>query len=345
MDQAAVAQKQLLEYVRTVGMTTMEGRGFYYPVDSAVAKDGRIYVINRSVGSAAVARPTSMRVTVLNIEGEYFGTFGSLGSGEGQFIWPAGIALDREGRVYITDEFRHRVSVFDDSGVFIAQWGVHGAGPGELNGPSGIAFDPDDNVLLADTGNHRVQRFGKDGDFISGFGVHGSGDGEFDMPWGLTTDRDGDVLVADWGNDRVQRFSADGRFVARYGATGRGEGQMVKPSSVAVDGDGYVYVADWGNERLRVFSPEGACVQTLRGQATLSEWAHDFLRTNTEEAEARARADLEPEIEFFNDDPHEESSHIEKLFWSPVSVVLDDAGRVYVTEGNRHRIQVFERAS
>ena len=50
-------------------------------------------------------------------------------------------------------------------------------------------------------------------------------------------------------------------------------------------------------------------------------------------------------IEFFNDDPHEESSHIEKLFWSPVSVVLDDAGQVYVTEGNRHRIQVFERAS
>ena len=69
------------------------------------------------------------------------------------------------------------------------------------------------------------------------------------------------------------------------------------------------------------------------------------MSANTEEAEARARADLEPEIDFFNEDPHEESSHIEKLFWSPVSVVLDDAGRVYVTEGNRHRIQVFERAS
>ena len=325
-------------------MTTMEGRGFYYPMDSAIAEDGRIYVINRSVGNLA-SRPTSLRVTVLDIDGGYFGTFGSLGSGRGQFIWPAGIALDREGRVYITDEFHHRISVYDGSGTFITDWGTHGTSPGELNGPSGIAFDTEDNLLLADTGNHRVQRFSRDGDFISCFGANGGGDGELDMPWGLTTDRDGDVLVADWGNDRVQRFSADGRFVARYGETGHGEGQFVKPSSVAVDSDGYMYVADWGNERLQVLSPEGAFAQALKGEATLSEWAKDFLSANTEEAEARARADLEPEIDFFNEDPHEESSHIEKLFWSPVSVVLDDAGRVYVTEGNRHRIQVFERAS
>ena len=197
MNQAAVAQKQILEYVRTVGMTTMEGRGFYYPMDSAIAKDGRIYVINRSVGNAALARAKTVRVTMLNIEGEYFGTFGSYGSGDGQFIWPAGIALDHEDRVYITDEFRHRVSVFDDSGVFIAHWGVRGAGPGELNGPSGVAFDPNDNVLLADTGNHRVLRFTREGTLISSFGTAGRDDGELDMPWGLTTNRDGDVLVAD----------------------------------------------------------------------------------------------------------------------------------------------------
>jgi len=322
-------------------MTTMEGRGFYYPMDAAIAGDGRIYVVNRSLGYAN----RGIRVTVLNIEGEYFGTFGSIGSGDGQFIWPNGIALDRGGRVYVTDEFHHRISIFDDSGTFVTKWGVHGADRGELDGPSGIAFDLDDNVLLADTRNHRVQRFTKDGTFISAFGVAGSGDGEFNLPWGITSNGGGEVFVADWGNDRVQRFSPEGRFVARYGESGGGDGQLVKPSSVAVDSDGYMYVADWGNERLQVLSPDGAFVQKLRGQATLSEWAEDFLRTNTQEAEARSRADMEPDMEFFNDDPHEESSHIEKLFWAPVSVILDDVGRVYVTEGNRHRIQVFERTS
>ncbi len=341
MSQAPITEKQLLRYIRTVGMTTMVGRGLYYPMDSAMAGDGRIYVINRSVGYTA--NLATVRVTVLNIEGEYFGTFGSHGADDGQFIWPNGIALDREDRVYVTDEFHHRISVFDDSGAFITKWGVHGAGPGELDGPSGITFDPDDNVLVADSRNHRVQRFKKDGTFVSAFGAHGSGVGQLDLPWGITCNAGGDVLVADWGNDRVQRFSPEGRSIARYGESGRGDGQFIKPSSVAVDSDGYMYVADWGNERLQVLSPDGEFVQKLRGQATLSEWAEDFLRTNTEEAKARSRADLERDIEFFNDDPHEESSHIEKLFWAPISVKLDDAGRLFVTEGNRHRIQVYER--
>ena len=96
---------------------------------------------------------------------------------------------------------------------------------------------------------------------------------------------------------------------------------------------------------MQVLDSDGRLVQKLRGEATNSMWAEDFLRVNTEEAEARTRADLEPEIEFFVDDPHEESAHIEKLFWGPVSLMLDDAGRLYVTEEHRHRIQVFERGS
>ena len=62
-----------------------------------------------------------------------------------------------------------------------------------------------------------------------------------------------------------------------------------------------------------------------------------------EEGAARARADLEQEIDYSVADPHEESSHIEKLFWSPVSVKLDQSGTLYVTESNRHRIQVYKR--
>ena len=45
------------------------------------------------------------------------------------------------------------------------------------------------------------------------------------------------------------------------------------------------------------------------------------------------------------DDPHEVSSHIEKYFWSPMSVKLDDAGQLYVTESNRHRIQIYGRTA
>jgi len=45
----------------------------------------------------------------------------------------------------------------------------------------------------------------------------------------------------------------------------------------------------------------------------------------------------------FGGDPHEESAHTEKFFCGPVSVKLYDDGRLYVTNSNRHRIQIYER--
>jgi DNA-binding beta-propeller fold protein YncE len=340
MSTVNLEQTRFLKYSRTVGMTTMRGRGFYYPVDSTMAGDGRIYVVNRS---AERTPADTVRVTMLNMDGEYFGVFGSKGSGDGEFLWPCGIAVDGDGRVYVSDEQLHRITRFTASGEFVSSWGTNGSGDGELDGPSGIAFDPDDNILVSDARNHRIQRFTKDGVSLSAFGAAGSGEGELDLPWGLTTNADGDVFVADWGNDRVQRFSPDGRFVAQYGGTGIGDGQFVKPASVAVDADGYIYVADWGNERVQVLDPDGRFVQKLRGESTLSTWAEDFFSANTEEAEARGRADLEKKIELPVDTPHEESSHIEKYFWGPASVMLDSDGRLLVTESHRHRLQVFER--
>jgi hypothetical protein len=103
-------------------------------------------------------------------------------------------------------------------------------------------------------------------------------------------------------------------------------------------------VADWGNERVQVLDSQGGFVMQLRGEATLSKWAENFLSINVEEAAARATANLEPEVDYFVADPHEESSHIEKLFWSPVSVKLDSQERLYVTETSRHRVQVYRRS-
>ena len=329
---------RLLEYRLTLGMTTMEGRGFYYPTDTAIADDGRMYVANRSLENVT----RGVRVTMCDIESEYYGTFGPYGEAPGQFIWPSACTLDGRGRVYVSDEYTHRISVFDRDGALLSTWGRHGAGDGELDTPSGLAFDQQGNLYVADTYNHRVQKFTADGRFLARFGGQGDGADALNLPWGLTVDSHGDVYVADWGNDRVQKFAPDGEHLATYGRAGRGDGEFRRPSGVAVDAAGYIYVADWGNERVQVLDPDGGFVQQLRGEATLSKWAANFLAVNVEEGAARARANLEPEIDYFVDEPHEESSHIEKYFWSPVSVKLDRDGNLYVTESNRHRIQVYQ---
>ena len=335
-----IPEIKLLEYRMTLGMTTMEGRGFYYPMDTAIADDGRMYVANRSLENVT----RGVRVTVCDIDSEYYGTFAAYGQSPGQFIWPSACTLDSQGRVYVSDEATHRISVFDREGALLSVWGEHGSDEGQLDTPSGLAFDADDNLYVADTYNNRVQKFTADGRFLLAFGGEGNGPSHLSLPWGITVGADGCVYVADWGNDRVQKFSADGEHLASFGASGRGDGEFHRPSGVAVDAAGYIYVADWGNERVQILDSDGSFVQKLRGDATLSAWAANFLTINVEEGEARSRANLEPEIEYFVDDPHEESSHIEKYFWSPVSVKLDRDGNLYVTESNRHRIQVYQPA-
>ena len=331
----------MLEYTQTIGIVAMEGRGFEYPTDTVVGSNGRLYVLNRSrdLGERAV------RITVLDLDSEYYGTFGHLGEDDGQLISPTCAAESSQGLIYVADDYTHRITAFNHDGGFVAKWGSYGTREGELNGPSGMAFDPADNLYVSDTHNHRIQKFTASGDFIQAFSSLGSSDGQLRLPWGLTVAPGGDVYVADWGNDRIQRFSPDGEFVAAYGRSGRGDGELRRPSGVAVDDRGNMYVSDWGNERVQVLGSDGSPVQVLRGQAELSRWASEFMATNREEARGRESADLEPDLpNVYADDPHTESAHIEKLFWAPMSVKLDNAGRVYITEGNRHRIQVYQRS-
>ena len=339
---SGAAAAGVLRYSHTIGLSAMEGRGFYYPTDTLIASNGRMYVGNRSVDGV----DRGVRVTVCDADSEFYGTFGEFGSGDGQFVYLSGVAEDSLGRVYISDEYVGRVSAFDLDGGFLWNWGKRGSAPGELDGPSGIAVGDNNAVFVSDTHNHRIQKFTPRGAYLDGFGESGSGDGQFDLPWGIAVAPNGDVYAADWGNDRIQRFSQDGAFIAAYGEPGVGDGQLKRPSGVAVDERGFMYVADWGNERVQVWDADGRFLQKLRGQATESKWARVFLDVNKEEDAARSRANLDPErIELYDpDDPHEESSHIEKLFWSPVAITLDAAGGVYVTESNRQRIQVYSRA-
>ena len=330
-----------LEYLLTVGISAMEGRGCYVPVDSAVGKDGMLYVVNRS--QQIVAR--GVRVTMCNAEGEYFGTFGSFGEGDGQFTSPSGIAIDSQGRVYVSDEHLHRIAVFDAAGRFLSKFGTEGTQEGEFDTPSGIAIDNQDNLYVADTYNNRIQKFTADGRFQLSFGSQYDGIGGLRLPWGVTVDANGNVYVADWGNDHIQKFSASGEYLATFGDSGDGDGEFYRPSGVAVDHDGFIYVADWGNERVQVLDRAGGFVTSVMGDATLSKWAENFLNVNVEEGAARSTANLEPEIDYFVPDSHEKSSHIEKYFWAPASVKLDGAGLLYVTESNRHRVQVYKRSA
>ena len=210
---------------------------------------------------------------------------------------------------------------------------------GKLDSPSALVLNDQEELFVSDTYNHRIQVFTLSGKFIRSFGSSES----LSMPWRMSIGPDRNLYIADWGNDRVCVFSQQGEFLASYGERGSEEGQFVRPVDVVVDSQGRMYVCDWGNERVQVLGADGRFLQLTLGESDLSPWAQTYLTANSEEGEARSRANLHKDNIPFSDptDRHEVSSHIEEYFWSPMSLTIGPDGNLYVTESNRHRIQVF----
>ncbi len=132
--------------------------------------------------------------------------FGSYGSGDGQFNYPLGVAVDSSGNVYVADAYNDRIQKFNGSGSFIVKWGTYGSGDGQFNYPGGVAVDSSGNVYVADWGNDRIQKFNGSGSFIGKWGTSGSGDGQFNYPGGVAVDSSDNVYVADTLNHRIQKF-------------------------------------------------------------------------------------------------------------------------------------------
>ena len=185
------------------------------------------------------------------------GSWGTPGTGAGQFTNADGVAVDPAGNVYVADTGNARIQKFTADGAFLGQWGSTGTGPGQFNSPQDVAVGPDGSVYVADTANNRVQRFTTDGGFISQWGTPGALDGQFSGPSGVAAGPDGSVYVADQANNRIQRFLADGTFFSSFGSSGVGPGQFSAPRGVAAGPDGTVYVTDAGNARVQAFTADG----------------------------------------------------------------------------------------
>lgn len=320
-----VVANRVYDYSHCVG-----GRDIAGPVAVAVGAGDDVYC---SVRMARYNHFSSVvRLTIGTVPGdeEIVGLFTEYGDPNGRFTWAAGIALDRDYNVYVTDEWLDRVTVFDRDGVYLRHWGEAGDAPGRLNSPSGIGIDSRGHLHVVDTLNHRVQTFTVDGGYIGGWGSLGDGPGEFNSPWGLTVDDRDQVYVADHKNHRVQKFTTSGEYLAEFGSYGSGRGELNRPSDVAVDPDGDVYICDWANDRVQVFDAGGEYITTFIGDAQeLSKWFKETVYSNEDVVKARRRVDsLEPEWRL-------------KL---PCSLTFDAAkSRLIIADTQRQRFQIYNK--
>ena len=202
-------------------------------------------------------------VSVFSPFGEKLRSFGSHGSGEGQFKEPRGVAVDGEGNILVADRDNHRIQKFTVEGRFITAVGSMGSGPLQFRKPLSIAFNPVNKKVYVGDGNYHIQVLNSDLTFYHLFGINNSEKGKFNLPHDITCDSNGKMYVVDFNNHRIEYFTAEEKFLGMFGKQGDGRGELNCPISVAVDRNNMVYVSEFYNHRISVFTSEGQFVSVF----------------------------------------------------------------------------------
>ena len=213
---------------------------------------------------------------------------GSLGDGgdggpalSADLFWPAGLALDTAGNLYVSTGAR--VRKISSDGTIAAFAGTSSAGYGgdgqnataaALREPRGLAVDSAGNVYIADSGNFRIRKVGQNGKIatIAGNGQYGySGDGgpptaaSIGYVEALALDPSGNLYFSDPYNHCVRRIYPSGTIQTVAGGTfgTGGDGgpptgaQLKYPRGLVVDRNGNLFVADSLNYKVRVVGAGG----------------------------------------------------------------------------------------
>lgn len=303
------------------------------PRDVAIGPDGSIFIAD--YGNHRVRKINSAGV-ITTAAGTGVGGYNADGipAAQAQLEYPAGVAVDAAGHLFIADKQNDRIRRVDAiTGLIstICGNGVSGsAGDGgpailaRLNNPAGLAFGPDGSLYIADEGNSKIRMIDTLGviHLVAGTGVVGfSGDfalailAKLDHPSGLTIASDGTVYFVDKGNSRVRKVAPNGIITTIAGSTGGfgGDGgpalsaQFALPFDIVLGANGHLYVADADNHRIREIDADGT-IHTLAGIGTPGFSGDGGLGTAA-------------------------------ALRHPISVALDAAGRVFVADENNHRIR------
>jgi uncharacterized protein (TIGR03663 family) len=289
-----------------------DGEGqFRLPRSIAMAPDGTIYV----------ADTYNYRIQHFNSDGTFIQQWGSKSPEcpypsaatpdnvpSGTFCEPWGIAVGKDGSVYVADTWNNRIQKFTADGQFVTMWG-HGVAQDSNDllgfyGPRGIVVDSLGNVLVTDTGNSRVVVFNANGQPVTQFGSTGVAPGQFAEPVGMALDASGRLYVVDTWNQRIQVFTSDG--VGGYAPTTSYEVSGWETTSVnnkpfiTIDPKGNIFFTD----------PDGYRVIELSSTGTI--------------------------VRYWGNIGSDASS-----FSLPTGIVADAQGGVWVVDSNNHRLMYF----
>jgi uncharacterized protein (TIGR03437 family) len=185
------------------------------------------------------------------------GTSGALGDGAiatgAQLNYPAGLALDGFGNLYIADSGNNRIRKVSGGKISTVL-------STELSTPTSVAVDTAGNIYVADTGNQRIRKLTAAGTITT-----------IPVPArDLALDSAGNLVVADiahvfrvLGSGAVSIIAGDGGYLSRGDGGPATLARLNAPSGVAVDATGNVWIADTANARIRMVSAANGTISSV----------------------------------------------------------------------------------
>ncbi len=282
-------------------------------------------------------------------------SFGSEGSGRGQFDEPAGIASDTAGRIFVADSGNSRIQIFSTSGSTRKELEFAQTSPPFLElkktipsrkNISSIAWHSDKGLYtLSNEAKIPIVLYSQNAQSV--YGKSGRNSGEFSEPMALCISASEKLFITDTRNSRIQVLDLNGKFQFEFGDHGSKNGQFSRPEGI-VTTKAAVYVSDTGNNRIQIFSPDGIFFQSFEG---------DRDKDRDLRSPGALAVDSKKQLYVLDTGNHRvqvynaEGKFIKIIgkkgegpgeFRNPTDLVIDQKDCLYVADQQNSRIQVFD---
>jgi hypothetical protein len=131
---------KLLMTLGTPGTAGDPPKAFSRPSSVIVNPAGDIFVAD---GYPSDSNKTA-RIVKFSRDGKFLKTWGTRGSGHGEFEYPHSLAMDSSGRLFVADRDNKRIQIFDAQGNYLAEWKQFGD-------PTSVFIDARDNLYVSET--------------------------------------------------------------------------------------------------------------------------------------------------------------------------------------------------
>jgi DNA-binding beta-propeller fold protein YncE len=251
-----------MECINSEVLQSIEPPGIDQPSDIAIGPGGDIYLVDG----------VNSRVVVMNAEGSSKFTFGKYGTNPGEFAYPLGIDMTKQGRVFIADTGNHRIQVFNPDGSFLYMFPVKtSSGEKPADPVDVLAIERKNYLYVSDNDNHKIKVHTQNGSFVFEWGGFGEVRGQFRYPGMLAADQFNQVYVVDVLNTRIQKFDPDGNYICEIGQWGVSPGELFKPKGVGIDEAGRVFISDSFMGCIQAFTDLGGFLGVICENGTKRE--------------------------------------------------------------------------